>query len=248
MIEFDPEVTVAAAAAAGWPACGIWFDPATWTPQRTAEVRRVLDGEGIVALDIEPIIVGPDGDPADALVEVGAELGARFVLFTSRSGDMAHVTSRFAHACDRAAESGMTVVCEFLPMLPLSSIEIAVQIVRDADRPNGAVLIDNLHLRTSGELPSVIGRYDRELFPYVQIADAPLIAPVGAAERYDEALNGRTWPGEGELPVAEVLAAIPNVPISYEVRSKWMRDTFPDPVDRARHGWSAIAPLRSSNL
>ena len=36
--EFSPVDTAAAAIAAGWPAVGIWVDPATWTAAIAAEV------------------------------------------------------------------------------------------------------------------------------------------------------------------------------------------------------------------
>lgn len=245
MIDVAAEVAVAAAAAAGWPAAGIWFDRATWSPARQRALQRVLDGEGIVALDIEPIIIGPHGDDAEAIVEAGAALGARNVLFTSRI-DGPIVVERFALACDLAAQAGMTVACEFLPMMAIDSLAKALDIVRCADRPNGGVLVDNLHLRSVGSTPADIARVaaaDPALFPYVQIADAPAAAPEGMPALIDEALNGRWWPGEGDLPVDDLLAALPDIPISYEVRSSWLRERFPDPVARAEYGWSRVAHL-----
>jgi sugar phosphate isomerase/epimerase len=41
--------------------------------------------------------------------------------------------------------------------------------------------------------------------------------------------------GEGELPLREMLAALPaDCPLSLEVRSKRYREEFPQPADRAR--------------
>jgi hypothetical protein len=57
-----------------------------------------------------------------------------------------------------------------------------------------------------------------------------------------EALHGRLLPGEGELPLDRLLAAVPEVPISFEVRSAWLRDTFPDPVERARAVLASVRP------
>ncbi|NDB06935.1 MAG: sugar phosphate isomerase/epimerase, partial [Acidimicrobiia bacterium] len=41
--ELAPADMVTTAAAAGWPACGIWFDGNTWTDATSREVRRRLD-------------------------------------------------------------------------------------------------------------------------------------------------------------------------------------------------------------
>ena len=57
------------------------------------------------------------------------------------------------------------------------------------------------------------------LLPYLQIADAPARPPDPAHLR-EEALHGRLLPGEGDLPLAETLAAVPSVPLSVELRSR----------------------------
>jgi sugar phosphate isomerase/epimerase len=155
------------------------------------------------------------------------------------------VIERFGHACDRAgaADPTITVVCEFLPMFPLATLADAARVVREAGRPNAGILVDNLHLRSSGAVPADVAAFDRALFPYVQIADAPRVAPHGAAALYEEALHGRSWPGDGELPIAELLTVLPDVPISFEVRSRATRERWPDPVDRARAGWERVRHL-----
>lgn len=245
LVDTDPVVAVRAAAAAGWPATGIWFDPDSWTAQRTRDLRRVLDDTGIVALDIEPIIVGTATDPTDALIDAGAELGARFVLFTSLSDDWPMVTERFARACDLAAAASMSVVCEFLPIFPLATLDRALDIVQSAGRPNAGVLIDGLHLRSAGLTPAALARIDPAMFPYIQVCDAAATTPTDRGELVDEARHGRSWPGEGGLPVEDLMTVIGDVPVSYEVRSRVDRERFPDPFDRAAHGWTSIAHLRS---
>ena len=231
-----PEEMVSAAAAAGWPACGIWFDGTTWTDATTREVKRRVDDTGIVALDIEPIIPSDGGDDyAEKLIDAAAALGIGNILFTSRLKDQSETTARYAECCDMAAPHGIRVVCEFLPIFPLNSLPMAKEIVATANRPNGGILVDNLHLSRSGGSVDDVAGLDRSLMPYVQIADAPAARPESFEALLDEAINGRLCPGEGALPIAELLAAVPDVPISFEVRSKYLRENFTDPVERARH-------------
>jgi sugar phosphate isomerase/epimerase len=233
ILDVGPAEAVSVAAQAGWPAVGVWFDPASWTDTTTAEVRRRLDDTGLVALDIEPVILGPDGDPGDRLIDVAAEIGARHVLVASRWDDPIMVTDRFAALCDRAAPHDITVVLEFLPIFGIRTLSEAVQIVSAADRPNGGVLVDTLHLSRSGGSPADLAAVDPALLPYLQVADAPAAAPADLASLVDEARYGRLLPGEGVLPIRDVIEAVPMVPLSFELRSRLLHQTYPDAVDRA---------------
>lgn len=232
--DLSPADMVSTAASAGWPACGIWFDGTTWSDRTTAEVRRRLDDTGIVALDVEPIIPADGSDDhAARLVEAAARLGARFVLFTSRLKDHGATAARYAEVCAMAEPHGITVVCEFLPIFPLSSIAIADQVVSGVRSKNTGILVDNLHLSRSGGSVDDVRRLGTDRFPYLQIADAPSERPADMGALFDEALNGRLLPGDGDLPIADLLDAVPNVALSFEVRSRFLRETYTDPVERA---------------
>ena len=234
-LDVAPVDMATVAAQSGWPAVGIWFDGKTWTDATSREVRQRLDDTGIIPLDIEPIIPSEDGnDFAEQLIEAAAVIGARHILFTSRLKDQARTTDRYREVCAMAQPHGITVVCEFLPIFPLNTLSMATEIVRSSDASNGGVLIDNLHLSRSGASVEDVRTMPTGLFPYLQICDAPAQRPADFGGLLDEALNGRLCPGEGSLPIAELLQAVPNVPLSFEVRSKFLRD-ISDPVDRAKH-------------
>jgi sugar phosphate isomerase/epimerase len=111
---------------------------------------------------------------------------------------------------------------------------MAAEIVANSRATNGGVLIDNLHLSRSGSSIEEVQTMPTELFPYLQICDAPAERPADFGALLDEALNGRLCPGEGSLPIAELLRAVPAVPLSFEVRSKFLRD-ITNPVERAKH-------------
>jgi sugar phosphate isomerase/epimerase len=161
-------------------------------------------------------------------------IGARHILFTSRLKDQSRTTDRYREVCALAQPYGITVVCEFLPIFPLNTLSMAIEIVRSSGAFNGGVLIDNLHLSRSGSSVEEVQAFPTELFPYLQICDAVAERPTEFGELLDEALNGRLCPGEGSLPIAELMQAIPDVPLSFEVRSQFLRD-ITDPVERAKH-------------
>jgi sugar phosphate isomerase/epimerase len=237
VLDIGPAETVAAAAAAGYAAVGIWFDPDTWTDETTRAVRQRLDDTGLVALDIEPVILGRGGDGGRRLVETAAALGARHVLMASGKADHAEVSDRFAELCDLALPAGIVVVLEFLPIFTVGTAQDALRIVSRAERSNGGVLIDSLHLARSGATPADLtdlAGFDPKLLPYLQLADATATAsdssPGGLRQ---EALHGRLLPGDGALPLVELLDAVPDVPISLELRSAELMAVHPDPVERA---------------
>ena len=230
-----PADMVSVAYASGWPAVGIWFDGKTWSDATSREVHKRLDDTGVIALDIEPIIPSEDGnDFAEQLIEAAAVIGARHILFTSRLKDQVRTTDRYQQVCEMARPHGINVVCEFLPIFPLNTLSMAAEIVADSRATNGGVLIDNLHLSRSGSSVEEVQALPTELFPYLQICDAVAERPADFGGLLDEALNGRLCPGEGSLPIAELLQAIPDVPLSFEVRSQFLRD-ITDPVERAKH-------------
>jgi sugar phosphate isomerase/epimerase len=235
MLDVGPARGVEVAAATGFDAVGIWFDPDTWTSATTAAVADRLRATGVVALDMEPVILGREREPGDALIETAAELGVRHVLVAGGTADHAAVVDRFGALCDQALRAEIVVVLEFLPIFTVASLDEARRIVEAAARTNGGVLVDTLHLSRSGGSPSDLADVPKALLPYLQIADAPREPPGPTHDELrDEALHGRLLPGEGALPLVDTLRAVPSVPLSLEVRSEPLMAAYPDPVDRAR--------------
>jgi sugar phosphate isomerase/epimerase len=247
VLDIDPAQAVDVAAAAGFDAVGIWFDPQSWSQARSRAVTDRLASTGLTALDIEPVILGRGPDPGDAVIDAAAEIGARHVLLAGGAAEPAAVLDRFAALCDRAAAAGTWVVLEFLPIFRVDRLAAAVRIVTEAARPNGGVLVDTLHLARSGGHPADLRRVPRYLMPYLQVADASDRAPETVAGLREEALHERLLPGEGGLPLAETLAEVPDVPLSFELRSRALLTAYPDPVERARAVLTAARRLLSES-
>ena len=234
--DFEPPEVVSAAAAAGFELVGVWFDPETWSAARAREVRRRLDATGLVALDMEPVFVTPDGDDGERLIDAAAEVGARNVLTVSRGLDVAAFAVRFAELCDHASPASITVVVEPTLLYSVTTLAEAEEVVALAGRPNGAILADNLHLdRAGGNAIEALARLDPALLPYAQICDASTEpADTSRAGLFSDARNERRLLGDGALPVRKFLAALPaGVPLSLEIRSRQLRERYPDAAERA---------------
>jgi sugar phosphate isomerase/epimerase len=237
--EFPPDVIVAAAAESGYPASGIWFDPATWTSATTGRVRSALESGALTPLDIEVVWIRPGRNVEDAalrLIDTGGDLGARNVLIVSANPVLADTQHQFATLCERAAAAGMRAMFEFLMISEVKTLAQALDVVRGVDHPAGGVLIDALHLQRCGATPDHLRGLDPALFPYAQLCDGPAVLAEPDAQRYlEDAVDGRSAPGEGGLPLASLLDALPGgIPLSLEVRSRRYREQYPDPVARAR--------------
>ena len=242
--EFAPDVIVAAAAEAGYRATGIWCDTDSWTATTTRQVAQRLREGALTALDIEVIWIRA-GRTASAsarrLIEIGGELGARNVLIVSANPDMLETQLQFAELCELAAAANMRAVLEFLMIAQVRTLAQASAIVQAVDHPAGGVLIDALHLARCGATPADVAALPWHWLPYAQLCDGPAELNDRSDQGFlTDAIDGRSAPGEGGLPLADLLAALPQaLPLSLEVRSRYYREQYPEAAPRARAVLSA---------
>jgi sugar phosphate isomerase/epimerase len=174
-------------------------------------LKHVLVNDGVRLNDIEFIQLTPDIDISSftALFESAADLGAASVTASGDDDDQNRLTAHFAELCDLAQQFGLRVDLEFMRWRAIGSLPQAEAIVSGADKSNGAVLVDALHLDRSGGKPgdliSVPARYLRA----AQLCDAAAKITTTDAAFIAEAREGRLPPGEGTLPLGALLDALP---------------------------------------
>lgn len=237
--EFSPERTAAAAVAAEWPAVGIWVEPATWTAATAAEVLARTRDAGVIILDVEVVWLKPGADDPDHLriIDAGAAIGARNVLAVSAAPDPQSSADKLARLAEHAAEHGLRVCLEFAAFTEVKSLAAALDILDRAGHPDLGLLIDPLHFVRTGATPDMLRGVDPHRLPYAQFCDAPASgpSPQDVPAIIHEALDLRIDIGEGGLPLRALLGELPAaIPLSIELRSKALRDAWPDPAKRAR--------------
>ena len=90
---------------------------------------------------------------------------------------------------------GARVHLEFIPMTPISDIATAWRIVRDADRPNGGILLDTWHFyRGSASFEDLEAVPGQRIFA-VQVDDAHRVA---SPDLWNDTQH-RLLPGDGDL-------------------------------------------------
>lgn len=237
--EFGPVATVLAAGAGGFDAVGLWVEPADWTAATTREVRAALADAAMPVLDVEVVWLKPGScmDDHRRVIDVGAELGAGNVLCVSSDPDQVRTADRLAALCRHAEGAGMRVALEFGIFTAVRNLTTAMAVLDRVGHPLRALLIDPIHVDRSGTPLTDIASVDPALLPYAQFCDAKARRP--DPDDFDavitDAIDLREQCGEGALPLAELLHALPaDIPLSIELRSAALRQAFNDPAARAR--------------
>jgi len=226
MMEVTPVDLVRAAASAGYDSVGIRLVPTSdgidhqvlGHPQRLAELRAALDDTGVSVLDVEVVRLKPEG-PGDVrpLLEAGATLGARYVICTVEDPEPHRRVDSLAAFAALAAEFGIRANLEYMIFSACPTLTEALALLRLAGG-TASVLVDPLHHeRGSGRSEEVAG-LSVDLLPYIQFCDATPAGPAAdALTARSEAVLGRLLPGDGELPLGDLLAHLdPRAGISVE--------------------------------
>jgi sugar phosphate isomerase/epimerase len=237
--EFGPLETIRAAAEGGFDAVGLWIEPPRWSAALTRDCRRVLAESGLELLDVEVVWIKPDSDMSDhkRCLDIGMELGAKNVLCVSSDPDAGATAARLAELCRHAEGAAMRVALEFGIFTEVKTLAAALAILDTVGHPLRALLVDPIHVDRSGTTPAQIAAVPRSLLPYAQFCDAPAERPDPSSFEaiITDAIDLRRQLGEGALPLTALWRALPpDIPLAIELRSKALREGFPDPGARAR--------------
>jgi sugar phosphate isomerase/epimerase len=226
------------------------------SPMLEETVRR-LDDTGIRVLAVEVVRIGPGTKREDyeRALEAGAQLGARYATVNSDDPEIERVSDTFAALTADAIPYGLRPLIEPIIYTRVSNLDEAIHIAEHSG--GGGILLDTLHFQRYGGRLEQLRSLDPDLLSYVQLCDATLMPPGGlprplrlprgqSTDGTDLQLESRAMrllPGEGELPLAEFIAALPEgIPVSVEapVLSLWETLT---PVEFARRARDAVADV-----
>jgi len=222
-----------------------------------AETLRRMNDTGVQVVDVELIRLTPQTVAADyqLLFEIGAQLGARFVNVMVDDPDPERARDNFAALAELARPYGLRPAAEAIPYMNLKSLRDATALI---DQSGGGILLDPLHLQRAGGTPDDVRRLDPALIAYYQLCDAPLAPPSNlprpeqlprgqsVGDITDLALESRAarlLPGDGELPLAEFIAAMPaGLPVNVEAPNLQLLAQL-GPLEFARRARASVARL-----
>jgi sugar phosphate isomerase/epimerase len=247
VLDASPEAALDAAAAAGFDAFGLRWDPARLPASRLPALRRRIEVAGVPLLDLEVVRLRPEVPVTAhrAWAETAADLGARFLLVVSHHESPFRTVEELRTLAGWCAPTGVTVALEFMRFTAVPTFRSAGSLLREAACPGLTILVDALHLQRAGESAADLTTADAGPVGYFQACDGPREAPgppddLGALA--DEARHGRLFPGEGELPLRELLDALPaDLPCCVEVQSDaWSRVDVGQRAQRAMDSMRAL--------
>lgn len=240
LLQLEPDELVRIAAAAGFDFVGVRVRGATPT-ETIADMRPGSDMSqavlaamaetGVRVRDIEFLSLDGEAGREEWLpmLEAGAALGATSLSLAGQDTERARLVETLAALVADAQTFGIIPTLEPISYNTVSTVAQAAAIAREA---GAAVLLDPLHIARGGSSIADVEALEPALVPVLQLCDAPLVTP----ERIDIAgplPRGMTADGEprkvesralrlpagaGELPLAELLRAVPAwLPLSVEV-------------------------------
>jgi len=228
-IGLSPAELVSAAAKAGFDAVGLRLFPAFpgapyyAVPQGSDVARDLLQrlgDTGLEVFDIEFVVLDIDFQPRSVLpvLEDAAALGAKRLSVCGQDPIRARLIDNFAALCEVAAQADMSVDLENMGWRPVRSLTDSLDVVQGSGVPNGGLLIDALHVFRNGGTAKTVSALPSTLVRHVQLCDVRGQAPQSNDDKIREARERRFVPGEGDLPLAELVKSLPpDARVSVEV-------------------------------
>jgi sugar phosphate isomerase/epimerase len=215
LTDTPPIELVEAAAAAGFRRISLWVQAPAPFPRQLATAAMLpsladaLDAHAVAVhgLEVFDLVSREAVESYRPALELGARLGAgTATAINLRNPDRAELIDLLAQFRDTAREYSLQTLFE--PIAPGHVRTLAE--ARDLIAQAGGqirITLDFLHLIRTGCGLREMAAIDPDLIGHVQICDGPLA--VAPEQIWVEASRERAYPGDGEFPLRQLLAAIP---------------------------------------
>ena len=223
-----PLDVIEAAAAAGYDGLGLRlarspnqpFQPVVGNKPLIRDIRVALSATGLSVLDIFSYWIEPamDLDEFKATFEVAAQLRAKYILVLGNDPDPSRLAHNFAVLAEAAGAFGLACAIEFAINRPLSTLQQAAGLIASS-RCDAAIVVDPMNLVRSGGNAQDLAQVDPSLLPYMHFCDGIFDAKADADSKTVRiASNRRCLPGDGILPLREILDGLPaDITLSVEI-------------------------------
>lgn len=251
-ISLPPPAMIEAAAAAEFDAVGLRLlrvtDNSPGYPlmddvPALQATRAALAATGIYVSDIEFVKITPDTKVETLLpmLDVGAELGAGYLITAPYDDDLSRLVDRLAALAEAAAARGIGTVLEFFPWTSVPDLATCRRVV-EAAGPKVGILVDTLHFDRSHSRLEDLAGLDPARLPFAHFCDAPVLPAYTREELLHAARENRLPPGKGEIDLEAFLRALPpNLPLGVEVPQGGVADRNPVEVLRELHRATSTA-------
>lgn len=174
------------------------------------ELKAALAANGVSIALGENLLVQAEADMRAfwlSELELFAELGVTRINSVSFEPELQRNIDQYGRLAEIAAGFGIKALLEFVPIFGVPDIPTALTVIDKVGHPNLGMIVDTMHVARSGASAADLAALPAELVGYIQLCDAPFVAEI--PDYMYEAMFERKVPGEGELPLADYLRALP---------------------------------------
>jgi sugar phosphate isomerase/epimerase len=204
-------------------------------PALRKELLAAMNNRGVTITlgDGFLVLPGAEMDTHSADLDALADLGVPRINAVSLDPDLGRTFDQFATLTELAAQRNIQTVLEPVPGLTVGDLPTALAALAHVGRPDFRLLIDTMHLVRSGSGAADLAALDPQHIGYAQLNDTTLQPRL---DNYmEEAMYERMVPGEGELPLRELLSALPaDIVLEIEVPQRSLALAGVSSIDRLR--------------
>ena len=211
------------------------------------ELLAAMDERGVGISLGEGMVIAPDADVSGlaADLDVMAELGAAQINTLSFDRDRNRTFDQLATLTEMAAARGMGTTVELAPGATIGDPATLLAAIDHVGRPELRLALDTMHWVRAGLGAAELRELGPERIGYVQLCDTTLKPRLKSY--MEEAMYERMAPGDGELPLADILAAVPaDVVVGLEIPMRSLAEAGVGPMDRLRPCVAAARELLCS--
>ncbi len=200
-----------------------------------SDLRAALRHRGVTITLGDGFLVMPGRDIREcaADLDVIAELAIPRINVVSLDPDRDRSFDEFAVLAQLAGQRGIATAVEPVPGLTIGDIPTALAAIAHVGRPDFQLLIDVMHISRSGSTPADLAAIDPNHIGYAQLNDTT--RQPRSADYMEEAMYERLAPGDGDLPLRDIIRALPpDLVIELEVPQRSLAVAGVSPIDRLR--------------
>jgi sugar phosphate isomerase/epimerase len=178
-------------------------------PQLRRNLLAAMDDRDVSISLGEGLLIAPGVDVRSyaADLDIMAELRIPRINTVSLEPDQARTFDELAVLTALAADRGIATCVEPVVGLSIADLPSAIAAVEHVNREEISLLIDTMHVARFGASADDLRAIPAERIGYIQLSDTTRQRRM--RHYAEEAMFERLPPGEGELPLADMLAALP---------------------------------------
>jgi sugar phosphate isomerase/epimerase len=199
------------------------------------DLLTAMDDRGVSISLGEGMVITPDADVSGlaAGLDIMAEIGAAQINTISFDRDRNRTFDQLAQLTELAAERGMGTTIELAPGMTIGDVPTVLAAIAHVGRPDLRLALDTMHWARAGFGAAELNDLGPEKIGYVQLSDTTRKPRMKSY--LQEAMYERMAPGDGELPLAEIIGGVPaDLVIGLEVPMRSLAESGVGPMERLR--------------